>query len=164
MLFRSIESPELKLTTWRVSAISENESDKEGITFSITATKHVSGKFDAIEYGTAIEKPPITVIPPSVQQPVGNIQLSSNWAIDQTMAVTTMSITWDAVPNAIYYEVQWRVNDKDWIYAGRSSTTEMDVVGIYAGRYVARVQAVNALDIHSRWTTSTETTLQGKDG
>ena len=160
----AIESPELKLTTWRVSAISENESDKEGITFSITATKHVSGKFDAIEYGTAIEKPPITVIPPSVQQPVGNIQLSSNWAIDQTMAVTTMSITWDAVPNAIYYEVQWRVNDKDWIYAGRSSTTEMDVVGIYAGRYVARVQAVNALDIHSRWTTSTETTLQGKDG
>lgn len=160
----AIESPELKLTTWRVSAVSENESDKEGITFSITATKHVSGKFDAIEYGTAIEKPPVTVIPPSVQQPVGNIDITSNWAIDQTLAVTTMSITWDAVPNAIYYEVQWRVNDKDWIYAGRSSTTEMDVVGIYAGRYVARVQAVNALDIHSRWTTSMEKTLQGKDG
>ena len=160
----AIESTELKMTEWRISSVSENESDKGGITFSITATKHVRGKFDAIEYGTLLEKPPITVVPPSVQQPVSNIELASDWAIDQTMAVTTMTITWDSVPNAIYYEVQWRVNDKDWIYAGRSSTTEMDVVGIYAGRYVARVQAVNSIGVHSRWTTSREVALQGKTG
>ena len=156
----AIESQDLALTEWRVSSISDNED----CTFSITASKHVRGKFDAVESGTVLEQRPITVIPPSVQPPVAEVRLSSDWGVDQTMAVTTMTVAWDEVPEAIYYEVQWRVNDKDWIYAGRSSTTEFDVVGIYAGRYVARVQVVNGLDIRSQWTTSRETVLLGKDG
>lgn len=156
----AIESKDLGLTEWRVTAISDNGDT----TFSVTASAHVRGKFDAIENGTVIEKTPITVIPPSVQQPVTRVSLTSDWAIDQTLAVTTMTISWEAVPNATKYEVQWRVNDKDWIYAGPAYGTEMDVVGIYAGVYEARVQAVNSIDVHSPWTRSNPTRLQGKTG
>lgn len=160
----AIESDDLKMTHWRVSSISEGEGSSEGMTFNITATKHVPGKFNSIEYGTAIEKPPITVIPPSVQQPVREVRLSTDWGIEQTMAVTTMTIAWDAVPNATSYEVQWRVNDKDWVYAGTVYAPEVSVTGIYSGRYVARVQAVNSIGVHSRWTESAVSTLQGKTG
>lgn len=156
----AIESDELRATMWRVISIRENDD----MTYAVAATKHIPDKYDNIDSGTVIEKPPITIMPPSVQPPPTNIRLSSNWAIDQTMAVTTMSIEWDPVEGAIAYEVQWRVNDKDWIYAGRSGGTEFNVEGIYAGRYVARVLAVNALDISSPWATSAETNLLGKDG
>lgn len=159
-----IESKELALTEWRVASVSENESASGGVIYEISATKHNRSKFNAIEFGTAIEKPPITVIPPSVQQPPVNISVTSNWAIDQTMAVTTMTITWDQTPNATRYEVQWRMNDRDWIYAGPAYGTEMDVEGIFAGAYTVRVQAVNAMGVHSHWTTSETTQLQGKTG
>lgn len=160
----AIESSNLKMSEWRVTAVSENENDSDGITFNITGTQHVSGKFDAIDYGTMIETPPVSVIPPSVQPPVSNVRLTSNWAVDQTMAVTTMTIAWEPVENATRYEVQWRMNEKDWVYAGPAYGTEMDVVGIYAGRYTARIQAVNALQVHSRWTESPITQLDGKTG
>lgn len=156
----AIESDDLALTEWNVNAVKDNGD----MTFTVTAMRHIRGKFDNVENGTMIEKPPITVIPPSVMPAPQNIKLSSNWSIDQTMAVTTMTIDWDPTPNAIAYEVQWRVNDKDWVYAGRTGTNSFEVEGIYAGRYVARVQAVNALDIYSPWATSAETRLLGKDG
>ncbi len=46
----------------------------------------------------------------------------------------------------------------------RSSTTSFEVPGIYAGRYLVRVRAINAAEISSGWGYSTETTLTGKEG
>ncbi|HHZ8456250.1 TPA: phage portal protein [Citrobacter freundii] len=46
----------------------------------------------------------------------------------------------------------------------RSSTTSFDVSGIYAGRYLVRVRAINAAEISSGWGYSEEKTLTGKVG
>lgn len=46
----------------------------------------------------------------------------------------------------------------------RSSTTSFDVPGIYAGRYLVRVRAINAAEISSGWGYSEEATLTGKVG
>lgn len=46
----------------------------------------------------------------------------------------------------------------------RSSTTSFDVPGIYAGRYLVRVRAINAAEISSGWGYSEEKTLTGKVG
>ncbi len=46
----------------------------------------------------------------------------------------------------------------------RSSTTSFEVSGIYAGRYLVRVRAINAAEISSGWAYSEEKTLTGKVG
>jgi predicted phage tail protein len=46
----------------------------------------------------------------------------------------------------------------------RNSTTSFEVSGIYAGRYLVRVRAINAAEISSGWAYSEEKTLTGKVG
>ncbi|ELY5930354.1 DUF1983 domain-containing protein [Cronobacter turicensis] len=62
------------------------------------------------------------------------------------------------------YECQWRKDNGDWVNVPRTSSLGFDVQGIYAGRYMARVSAVNASDVASVWQTSDEATLTGKVG
>nr|WP_275583494.1 DUF1983 domain-containing protein [Klebsiella pneumoniae] len=75
-----------------------------------------------------------------------------------------MQVNWSAVSGAIAYEAQWRRNDGNWINVPRSSTTSFEVSGIYAGRYLVRVRAINAVEISSGWAYSEEKTLTGKVG
>lgn len=75
-----------------------------------------------------------------------------------------MRVSWDQVQNAIAYEAQWRRNDGNWVNVPRSSTTSFDVPGIYAGRYLVRVRAINAAEISSGWGYSEEKMLTGKVG
>ncbi|MDY7067560.1 hypothetical protein PsexTeo8_40420 [Pseudomonas extremaustralis] len=157
----AIDSPTLAVQQFRVMSVIEDFSDTE-IKFSITAVRHNSSKYSAIDNGSRIEQPPVTVIPPSVQPPPGNVTVSNDHFVDQGSAISVMTIAWEKPEAAIAYEVYWRKNDGDWIFAGRTGTTSIDVSGIYAGRYVAKVRAINSLDIGSVFATSAETVLNGK--
>lgn len=157
----AIDSIQLAVQQFRVISVAEDFSDDK-MQFAVSAVRHNSSKFDAIDKGTKIETPPITVIPPSVQPPPTDVLLSNDHFVDQGSAVSVMTIEWTKAVGAIAYEVYWRKNDGDWIYAGRTGATSVDVSGIYAGRYVAKVQAVNALNISSVFATSVETVLTGK--
>jgi predicted phage tail protein len=75
-----------------------------------------------------------------------------------------MTISWDAVDGAVGYDVEWRKDSGNWIKLQRTGMTNIDVVGIYAGAYVARVRAVSAFDISSIWRNSILTNLKGKEG
>jgi len=157
----AIDSPALAVQQFRVMSVVEDFSDTD-INFTISAVRHNSSKYGAIDNGSRIERPPITVIPPSVQNPPTNITVTNDHFVDQGSAVSVMTISWDKPNSAIAYEVYWRKNDGDWIFAGRTGTTSVDVSGIYAGRYVAKVRAINSLDIGSVFATSEETVLNGK--
>ncbi|CAG9184318.1 host specificity protein J [Cupriavidus respiraculi] len=154
----AIESAELKAQLFRILSVAEGD----GITYSITAVKHEPGKFAAIDNGTRIEPRPVTVIPPSVQPPPTNVGFATYSLIDQGIAITTMEIKWEAAPKAIAYEVEWRRDNSEWVRAGRTGSQSIEVRGIYAGTYVARVRAINPLDVASVPAYSPETYLQGK--
>lgn len=159
----SLESTELALQQFRVLAIAEAPiTDEDGITFRVTALKHVPGKYAAIDDGTRLELPPISIIPPSVQPPPTNVQLSSHSVIDQGIATHVLTIAWDAADKAIAYDVEWRRDDLDWVRAGRVATASIEVRGVYAGNYLARVRAVNALNAVSQPTMSALTAITGK--
>ncbi|MEG6441397.1 DUF1983 domain-containing protein, partial [Enterobacter bugandensis] len=98
------------------------------------------------------------------QSPPANIVISSFSVVQQNISVETMRVSWDQAQNAIAYEAQWRRNDGNWVNVPRSSTTSFDVPGIYAGRYLVRVRAINAAEISSGWGYSEEKTLTGKVG
>ncbi len=152
------ESSELVLQLFRVVGISEGDD----LTFNITALKHVPGKYAAIDDGTRLELPPISIIPPSVQPPPTNVSLSSHVVINQGIATPTLTIQWDAADKAIAYDVEWQRDDLNWVRAGRVATASIDIQGIYAGMYLARVRAVNALNAVSLPAMSPLTEILGK--
>lgn len=159
----AIESNTLAAQTFRVLSVAENFSDTE-MKYDITAVKHVPGKYAAIDNGAQIVQLPVTVIPASVQAPPTNIRLSSFTAIDQGIATTTMRAEWDAPVNSVSYDVWWRRNSNDWVYAGRTYSASIEVAGVYAGTYLVRVAALNALNAASLWAYSESTDLAGKVG
>ncbi|HHA2711249.1 TPA: host specificity protein J [Stenotrophomonas maltophilia] len=152
------ESADLVLQQFRVLSIAE----EEGLTYRITALQHRPDKFAAIDDGTRLEPPPISVIPPSVQPPPANVRMSSHVVIDQGIATPVLTIEWDVADKAIAYDVEWRRDDLNWVRAGRVGTTSCEVRGIYAGKYLARVRAVNALNAVSQPTLSMLTDIKGK--
>lgn len=159
----AIETAQLVAQTYRVISVAENFGEGE-LKYDITAVKHVAGKYAAIDHGAQIVQLPVTVTPPNVQVPPGNIRLSSFSAVDQGISRTTMRAEWDAPANAVSYDVWWRRNSSDWVYAGRSYTASIEVVGIYAGTYLVSVAALNPLNASSRWGYSDPTFLKGKEG
>ena len=159
----SLESAELALQQFRVLGVAENPiTAEEGITYRVTALKHVPGKFAAIDDGTRLEQLPVSIVPPSVQPSPTNVRLSSRVVIDQGIATPTLTIAWDAADKAIAYDVEWKRDDLNWVRAGRVATASIEVPGIYAGQYLARVRAVNALNAVSIPAMSPLTTIEGK--
>ncbi|HDR2474949.1 TPA: DUF1983 domain-containing protein [Enterobacter soli] len=155
-----VESDELYAQQYRVVSVSDNNDG----TFSITGVWHDPDKYARIDTGAIIDQRPVSVIPPGNQSPPANIVISAFSVVQQNISVQTMRVSWDQAQNAIAYEAQWRRNDGNWVNVPRSSTTSFDVPGIYAGRYLVRVRAINASEISSGWGYSEEKTLTGKVG
>ncbi|AHC82537.1 hypothetical protein X970_11170 [Pseudomonas monteilii SB3101] len=132
--------------------------------YEITALEFNPSKFAAIDTGAKLDERPISVIPVTTVQPPASVTLSSAHMIDQGIAVSTMTIVWAAVEGAVAYDVEWRKDNGNWVSLQRVGTTSVDVVGIYAGAYLARVRAVSAFDITSIWKSSVLTQLNGKEG
>ncbi|MFR9664941.1 host specificity protein J [Escherichia coli] len=155
-----VESDELYAQQYRVVSVSDNNDG----TFSITGAWHDPDKYARIDTGAIIDQRPVSVIPPGNQSPPTNIVISSFSVVQQNISVETMRVSWYQAQNAIAYEAQWRRNDGNWVNVPRTSTTSFDVPGIYAGRYLVRVRAINAAEISSGWGYSEEKTLTGKVG
>ena len=155
-----VESDELYAQQYRVVSVSDNNDG----TFSITGAWHDPDKYARIDTGAIIDQRPVSVIPPGNQSRPANIVISAFSVVQQNISVQTMRVSWDQAQNAIAYEAQWRRNDGNWVSVPRSSTTSFDVPGIYAGRYLVRVRAINAAEISSGWGYSEEKTLTGKVG
>ncbi|MEW5494424.1 DUF1983 domain-containing protein [Enterobacter cloacae] len=155
-----VESEELYAQQYRVISVTDNNDG----TYSISGALHDPDKYARIDTGAIIDQRPISVIPPGNQSPPANIVINSFSVVQQNVNVQTMRVSWDQAKNAIAYEAQWRRNDGNWVNVPRSSTTSFDVPGIYAGRYLVRVRAINAAEISSGWGYSEEKTLTGKDG
>ncbi|MFW7206221.1 host specificity protein J [Enterobacter sp. BNK-13] len=155
-----IESDELYAQQYRVISVTDNNDG----TYTITGANHDPDKYARIDTGAVIDQRPVSVIPPGNQSPPANIVISSFSLVQQNISIETMRVSWDQAQNAIAYEAQWRRNDGNWVNVPRSSTTSFDVPGIYAGRYLVRVRAINAAEISSGWGYSEEKTLTGKVG
>ncbi len=154
------DAVELATQLFRVVSISETGP----LQYSITALKHVPAKYEGADSGTIISQRPITSIPTSAQAAPTGVTAESNWKVAQYQAVTTLTISWVPALNASRYDVEWRRGDADWVYAGRVATTEVDVVGIYAGDYQVRVKAISSLGVMSLWAYSATLAIAGKTG
>ncbi|PHM60491.1 host specificity protein [Xenorhabdus stockiae] len=157
----AIDATDLAIQLFRVTGIKEGD---DGVSFEITAIEHNPDKYAHIDTGIRIDERPISLIPPGVQSPPKNVVIGSDSVVHQGIAITTLRVTWDAAESAIAYEAEWRRDNGNWIAAPRTSTQGFEVPNIYAGRYQARVRAINAAEISSLWANAPETHLKGKAG
>jgi predicted phage tail protein len=156
----AIDADDLAVQLFRVLKTSRTAEGE----YEITALEFNPSKFASIDTGAKLEERPISVIPVTTVPPPASVTLTSDYAIAQGLAVSTMTISWPAVEGAVAYDVEWRKDSGNWIRLQRTGTASVDVVGIYAGAYLARVRAVSAFDITSTWRSSALTALKGKEG
>lgn len=144
--------------SFRCVAVSDNEDG----TYTVSGLSYRADKFAYIDDGTRLESPPISIIPPSVQAPPENVRLTSNAIINQANADVNLTIEWDEAPNAVSYNVEWRRDDMDWVKINGVGTTSVEVRGVYAGKYLSRVRAINSIGAISIPSSSALTDIAGK--
>lgn len=137
-------------------------ADNEDGTYTITGLSYRGDKFAYIDDGTRLDAPPISIVPPSVQAPPTNVQISSNAVINQANADITVTIEWDAAPNAVSYNVEWRRDDMDWVKINGIGTTSVEINNAYSGQYLVRVRALNSIGSVSIPASSALTNILGK--
>ncbi len=156
----ALDADDLAVQLYRVMSTKRDDNGQ----WTINGLQYEPSKFDHIDTGARLEERPISIIPVTTVQPPASVTLSSRWTIDQGLAVSTMTIAWPPVEGAVAYDVEWKKDSGNWIRLPRAGTTSVDVTGIYAGGYLARVRAVSAFDITSVWKSSILTQLSGKTG
>jgi len=156
----AVDAQDLKTMKFRVMSITQDDKHQ----FSITALQYESAKYDAIDFGAFIDERPISIINPTVQAPVESVSITSETMVQQGLSVETMIITWPQVQGATKYQVEWRKDNGSWIKLPITGSNSIEVAGIYAGNYEARVTAISAFDVSSLPTYSNLTELSGKQG
>ncbi|VVO10206.1 hypothetical protein PS689_03386 [Pseudomonas fluorescens] len=130
--------------------------------YQLECIQHEPSKFAAIDSGAVLDIRPISGIPVGVQVAPGAVFVTQHVVIEQGIAVTFMTISWEAAPGAVSYDVEWKWGAREWVKVPRTGELSVDVRGIYSGQYMARVRAVSALNVSSLPTSSLLTNLQGK--
>ena len=156
----ALDADDLAIPLYRVVSVARPEP---GV-FEISAVQYDPSKFDHIDTGARLEARPISVVPITVVPAPASVDITSNYSVDQGLAISTMNISWPAVAGAVAYDVEWRKDSGNWIKLQRTGATSVDVTGIYSGAYLARVRSVSAFEISSVWKSSNLTNLEGKVG
>ncbi|KAA0997201.1 DUF1983 domain-containing protein [Pseudomonas sp. ANT_J12] len=156
----ALDYDDLKLMQFYVRNVTRPEWHQ----FQLEMIQHEPSKFNAIDFGAVVDPRPISGIPIGTQAAPARVLISQNVVIEQGIAVTSMTIAWDAAPGAVGYDVEWRWGAREWIKVPRTGELVADVRGIYSGQYLARVRAVSAMNVSSIPTNSILTDLAGKAG
>ncbi|HCA4917971.1 phage tail protein [Acinetobacter baumannii] len=155
-----LDAQDLATMKFRVISISQDEKHQ----FSITALQYNPSKFDEIDNGAHFEEAPISIVNPTVQDAVTNVTITSESRVEQGINVTTMIVSWAQARGAVKYLVEWRKDDGSWIKLPLTGNNSVEVPGIYAGQYQARVTAISAFEVSSLPSYSVLTALTGKQG
>ena len=159
----AIERTDLALQQYVITEITKGDGDEE-FTYSITAVQYDPNKYDAIDYGVNVDDRPTSIVDPDNMAAPQNVKLSSYSRVLQGVSVETMHVSWDKVPYASLYEMQWRKGNGNWHNTPQTPNKEIEVEGIYAGAYSVRVRSVSASGSASPWSKIVSASLTGKVG
>lgn len=155
-----IDAQDLATMKFRVISIRQEEKNK----FTINAIQYNSKKFDEIDSGAYFEEVPISVINPTIQDPVSDILITSENKVNQGINITTMILSWKQAKGAVKYLVEWRKDNGSWLRLPLTGNNSLEVQGVYSGNYQARVTAISAFEVSSLPVYSSITELVGKKG
>ena len=156
----SVESSDLKMQLFRVMSVTENDD----ATYSVLGIQHEPQKFNAIDFGTDVKPTSVSIVDDIAITAPESVVIKSRHRVEQGQTIATLIIEWSQVKEAVAYEVEWRKDDGSWVRVPRTGTNSVEIDGVYAGQYLARVRSVGAFDTVSNPTTSMLTEVKGKVG
>ena len=156
----SVDAADLAGQLFKITSIRQDSKTQ----FTIQGVEYNRGKFDYVDNGANIEDRPISITPVGEQAPPTNPVVSSFSYVEQGLAITNARFDWVGAVGALYYDVEWRKDNMQWVSTARTGTTGMDIEGVYTGAYEFRVRAVNAGGITSAYVHSPPVVITGKIG
>ncbi|MPX16081.1 TipJ family phage tail tip protein [Moraxella catarrhalis] len=155
----AISSSDVAPRAYRVMTISQNDD----ASFSFTALQYEIGKFTATNNIAAIPKKEVSVIKAHVLTPPNSVGITERTRTHQGQAITTLVIGWEQVVGAVAYIVEYKKDSNAW-QTHKVSSHSLEIDGVYAGAYQAKVRAIDAFDNESLATSSQLTQITGKQG
>lgn len=156
----AIDSPNLRLMLFKIISIKQNDD----LTHTITAIQHEPQKYAAVDSGAYVQPQIVSVVEPNIVAAPEAVAIGQFERQIQGQTVVTMTIGWTQVKDAVSYIVEFKRDDGNWVKLAPQGGLSVDVEGVYAGNYLARVTAVNAYDLQSMPKTSMLTAVVGKLG
>lgn len=156
----AIDSPNLRLMLFKIISIKQNDD----LTHTITAIQHEPQKYAAVDSGAYVQPQRVSVVEPNIVPAPEAVAIGQFERQIQGQTVVTMTIGWTQVKDAVSYIVEFKRDDGNWVKLAPQGGLSVDVEGVYAGNYLARVTAVNAYDLQSMPKTSMLTAVVGKLG
>ena len=132
-----LQNTTLQTTTWRVVGITEDKDN-----YAVTATAYNAGKYAFIEDGSPLPVRNITVLNELVEAP-GAPNVEEEFFTDGTVARTRLNIDFNSVPRAIEYELNYRLDDGNFITL-RSKSTEFQILDSLQGEYQFQLSSINS--------------------
>jgi hypothetical protein len=141
----SVDSNELMAPLYRVLSVTE----KDEVTFTITAVQHEPGKYDFVENGTAITPRVQTSLDVTKQAAPTSVTLVGYTVSLNDAQKLALQISCAPVPGAVAYEGAYRRGNDNWVAIPRQASPTMDVLDVLAGTYTAKMFAVNSIGVTS---------------
>ena len=134
-----IENSTVNAQTFRVISVSETKGDL----YSISAVRHNSDKYSAVEDGTTVTQKSTTVLTEILQGPA-NLNAVESIVEINGKAVSKIDFSFATVNNAKKYFIQYRKVNDNFITIDTQSTS-IEILNSVKSKYEFRVSSVNVL-------------------
>lgn len=110
----------------------------------VSALAHNPNKYTQVEEGLVL--PPRQISSLSVvPNPPENISVSEDLYESGADVLVLVTLSWSPVPNANFYEVAYKVGERNFVSLPKTSSTSVDIKDALEGVYTFKIVAVNSI-------------------
>ena len=135
-----LQNDTVQTTQWRVLSITE----EEGINYVVTALPYNSGKYAYVEDGSTLPTRNTTVLNTPPDSP-GSLSATEQFYEENNQAKVKIIVSWQSVPRATSYRVQWKQGSDNFISSDVFSRPDYEILDATAGDYEVRVFSINGV-------------------
>jgi len=135
-----LQNDTVQTTQWRVLTITE----EEGVNYIVTALPYNSGKYAYVEDGSTLPTRNTSVLNTPPDAP-GSLSATEQFYEENNQAKVKIIVSWQSVPRASFYRVQWRKGSNNFVSSDVFSRPDYEILDATAGEYEVRVFSINGV-------------------
>jgi len=147
----------VQTTQWRVLSITE----EEGVNYVVTALPYNSGKYAYVEDGSTLPTRNTSVLNTPPDAP-GALSATEQFYEENNQAKVKIIVSWQSVPRASLYRVQWRKGSDNFVSSDVLSRPDYEILDATAGNYEVRVFSISGIGVSSSVPSELTYTAVGK--
>jgi predicted phage tail protein len=152
-----LQNDTVQTTQWRVLSITE----EEGVGYLIAALPYNSGKYAYVEDGSELPTRNTSVLNTPPDAP-GALSATEQFYEENNQAKVKIIVSWQSVPRASSYRVQWRKGSDNFVSSDVFSRPDYEILDATAGDYEVRVFSINGVGTPSSVPSELNYTAVGK--